>query len=86
MFGFATKDGGIEGTGGGFLGDEGRDVEVLNAEAGRGGGRIGLVLSTLKQLDFLLFEEGEGGICESVSTVLSDRDGLGFRFARGVSG
>lgn len=86
MFGLATKDGGIEGTGGGLLGDEGRDVEAPIAEAGRRGGRMGLVFSTLKKLDFRLVEEGEGDICESVSTVLSDRDGLGFRLARGVSG
>ncbi len=62
MLGFVTRYGGIEGTGGGLFGDEGRDLETLNAEAGRGGGRIGLVLSTLKKLDFLLFEEGVGGI------------------------
>jgi hypothetical protein len=41
------------------------------------GGRIGL--SGLKKLESLLRAAGEGGSCESVSIVLSDRDCRGFR-------
>jgi hypothetical protein len=72
--------------GGRFVGDDGLDLELLIAEAGRSGGPIGLVGSVSKKLDFRLFEEGEGGICKSVSIVLSDSEGLGFRFSLDVSG
>jgi hypothetical protein len=47
------------------------------AEAGRGGGRIGL--SALKKLDRRRPGDGVGGMFERVSIVLSDKDGLGFR-------
>lgn len=68
------------------MGEGGLYLEPLIAEAGRGGGRIGLVVSTLKKLDLRLIDDGEGGICEIVSIVLSDSDGLGLRFSLGVSG
>jgi len=38
-------------------------------------------LSEGKKLDFRRRGEGEGGICDSVSMVRSDKDGLGFRRA-----
>ena len=84
--GLAAKESGIGGTGGCFIGDDGLDLEALIADAGRRGGRIGLVASALKKLEVRLVEEGEGGICERVSIVLSDKDGRGFRFTFGVSG
>ncbi len=83
---FGTKEVGIAGTGGRLVGDDGLDIELLIAEAGRSGGRIGLAVSALKKLDLRLFEEGDDGICESVSMVLSRSDGLGLRFVLGVSG
>lgn len=86
MLGLAANDRGKAGTGGGLIVDDGLDLKLLIAEAGRRGGRMGLVVSTLKKLELRLFEEGEGGNCERVFMVLSDRDGRGFRFALGVSG
>lgn len=47
---------------------------------------MGLLLPGLKKLDLRLHDEGEGGICDNVSMVLSDNEGLGFRFSLGVSG
>lgn len=38
-------------------------------------GRIGD--SPVKKLDFFFIGEGEGGICDRVSTVRSDKEGLG---------
>ena len=46
-------------------------------ELGRGGIRSGLW--TAKKLDFLPAGDGDGGICDNVSMVRSDRDGLGRR-------
>jgi hypothetical protein len=68
-----------------LVGEDGLDLETPIAEAGRRGGGMGLLASALKN-DFRLLEEGEGGICDSVSTVLSESDGLGFRFSLGVDG
>lgn len=50
----------------------------LIAEAGRDGGPIEPLLLTV--LDLLRVGDGPGEICDSVSTVLSDSDGLGWRF------
>jgi hypothetical protein len=86
ILGLTANERGIGGTGGCLVGDDGPDLEALIADAGRRGGRIGLVASVLKKLEVRLVEEGEGGICERVSIVLSDKDGRGFRFALGVSG
>jgi hypothetical protein len=83
--GLTANEIGIGGTGGCLIGDVGLDLEALIADAGRRGGRIGLVASALKKLEVRLFEEGEGGICKRVSIVLSDKDGRGFRLAFGVS-
>jgi hypothetical protein len=69
-----------------LVGDDGLGLFLLIADAGRGGGRIGLAISVLKKLDFCRFDKGEGGICDKVSTVLSDSDGLGFRLSFGGSG
>jgi hypothetical protein len=69
-----------------LLGDDGLERELLIAEAGRRGRRIGLEVSRLKILDLRLFDFGEGGICERVSMVLSESDGLGFLFPLVVSG
>jgi hypothetical protein len=85
-FDLDAKDAGKGGRSGRLVGDDGLDLEILIAEAGRSGGSIGLIVSALKKLDFRPFEEGEGGICDSVSMVLSDNDGLGLRFSFGVFG
>ena len=46
-------------------------------ESGHDGFRSGLWI--VKKLDFLRLDDGEGGICDNVSMVRSDRDGLGRR-------
>jgi hypothetical protein len=84
-FDLAASERGIGGTGGCLIGDDGLDLDPLIADAGRRGGRIGLVVPPLKKLEVRLVEEGEGGICERVSIVLSDREGRGFRLDFGVS-
>ena len=44
-------------------------------------------LSEVKKLDFRRLGDGDGGICESVSIVRSDNDGLDLReIVRGVYG
>lgn len=68
------------------MGDDGLDLALLIADAGRSGGLIGLISSRQKKLDLRLLGTGEGGICDSVSIVLSDNDGLGLRFSFGVAG
>lgn len=45
---------------------------------------MGLDGSRLKKLDLRLLGDGEGGKCDRVSMVLSDRDGLGLRFSLGI--
>ena len=40
-------------------------------------------LSEVKKLDLRRLGEGDGGICDSVSTVRSDSDGRGFRVLEG---
>lgn len=52
-------------------------LALLIAEAGREGGPIGLC--GVKKLDFRLPPAGEGGMCERLSIVLSEREGLDFR-------
>jgi hypothetical protein len=69
-----------------LVGDDGLDPFLLIADAGRSGGRIELAISVLKKLDFRRFDKGEGGICDKVSTVLSDSDGFGFRLSFGGFG
>ena len=60
-------------------------LDLLRDEPGREEVTAGL--SEVKKLDFRLPGDGDGGICESVSIVRSDRDGLGFRESvRGVYG
>lgn len=60
-------------------------LDILRDEPGRE--EITAGLSELKKLDFRLPGDGDGGICESVSIVRSDKDGLGFRDnVRGVYG
>lgn len=50
---------------------------LLKDDAGRGDGPTGL--SVGKKLDLRLRGDGEGGIWERVSMVLSDKEGLGRR-------
>ena len=52
-------------------------LDRLSADAGREGGRIGL--SIVKKLDFLRRGDGDGGICDNVSMVRSESEGLGRR-------
>lgn len=52
-------------------------LDRLSADGGREGGRIGL--SMVKKLDFLPRGDGEGGMCDNVSIVRSESDGLGRR-------
>ena len=60
-------------------------LDLLRDEPGREEATAGL--SEVKKLDFRLPGDGDGGICESVSIVRSDKDGLGFRESvRGVYG
>lgn len=53
----------------------GRDL--LGDDPGREQGFEGL--SELKKPDLLLWGDGDGGICDSVSIVLSEREALGRR-------
>ena len=60
-------------------------LDLLRDEPGREETAAGL--SDVKKLDFRLPGDGDGGICESVSIVRSDKDGLGLRDnVRGVYG
>ena len=60
-------------------------LDILRDEPGRE--EITAGLSEVKKLDFRLPGDGDGGICESVSIVRSDKDGLAFRDnVRGVYG
>lgn len=60
-------------------------LDLLRDEPGREDVTAGL--SEVKKLDFRLPGDGDGGICERVSIVRSDKDGLGFRESvRGVYG
>ena len=60
-------------------------LDLLRDEPGREELTAGL--SEVKKLDFRLPGDGDGGICESVSIVRSDKDGLDFREnVRGVYG
>ena len=60
-------------------------LDLLRDEPGREEVTAGL--SEVKKLDFRLPGDGDGGICESVSIVRSDKDGLDFRESvRGVYG
>ena len=60
-------------------------LDLLRDEPGREEVTAGL--SKVKKLDFRLPGDGDGGICERVSIVRSDKDGLDFREnVRGVYG
>lgn len=60
-------------------------LDLLSDEPGREETTAGL--SEVKKLDFRLPRDGDGGICESVSIVRSDKEGLGLRDnVRGVYG
>ena len=60
-------------------------LDLLSDEPGREVTIAGL--SEVKKLDFRLPGDGDGGICESVSIVRSDNEGLGLRDnVRGVYG
>ena len=60
-------------------------LDLLSDEPGREEPVAGL--SEVKKLDFRLPGDGDGGICERVSIVRSDKDGLGLRDnVRGVYG
>ena len=54
-------------------------LDRLRADAGRDGGRIGL--SIVKKLDFRPRGDGDGGICDNVSMVRSESEGLGRRWS-----
>jgi hypothetical protein len=82
-----VKEGFADGTGidGCLTGNDGREMGLVEAQSGIGGGFIGFEISRLKRLDLRLLGDGDGGICDKVSIVLSERDGRGFRFVFGVS-